>query len=139
MQEGGRVSASPFRRKGSPFWYVRRDIMGVGNVTISTRTTSEARARQYDQLVLDLRDLGRLDAIRALKAGTVTLAELYASRSRARLDALLSRAESPLVRPLVADWLVTGAIDCGIRTISMRRYKASWEHLLEVLSRKAPA
>jgi len=60
-------SVSAFRRNGSPYWYVRGDIKGVGNVTLSTHTTSKPRAPRFDDLVLALRDDGRLDVIRALK------------------------------------------------------------------------
>src|SRR5688572_4349037 len=68
-------SVSPFRRKESPYWYVRRDFRGVGNVTLSTHTTSIARARRYDDLLLELRDDGRLDVIRALKSRRITFAD----------------------------------------------------------------
>lgn len=129
------MSVSPFRRDGSPFWYIRREIAGVGRVTLSTRTTSAALARKYDQLLLDLRDLGQLDAIQALKNGSVSFRELLAANaSPARTTALLTRASSPLLKPLVQEWVEEGAKDRGIRERSMRRYVTSWSHCWEILS-----
>ena len=66
-------SSSPARREGSPYWYIRREIRELGVLKLSTGTRSLALARQYDQLVLDLKELGRLDALKALKAGQVTI------------------------------------------------------------------
>lgn len=128
-------SVSPFRREGSPYWYVRREIRGVGNVTLSTHTTSQARARRFDDLLLELRDNGRLDVIRALKQRRISLVELYANRSQP--DALLERAESPSVRGLVDEWLSLGARDRGIRDRSMQRYASSWRRIWEVLPASA--
>src|SRR6266851_5545358 len=113
--------------------YVQHVGRGVGRLQLSTGTTSEALARQYDRLVLDLKELGRLDALRALKAGSVTLAELYANRLPVQLDALLRRGMSPAMKSLVDEFLEAGAADTGLRDRSMQRYGSSWRRFWEVL------
>jgi integrase len=124
---------SPCQRKGSPFWYVRRYIAGLGELRLSTATKNAALARRYDQLVLDLKDLGRYDALQGLESGRVTLRELYANKLPSKLDALIARKESLTLRPLVQEWLSVGAQDTGIRDRSMARYASSWRRLFELL------
>jgi integrase len=77
--------------------------------------------------------MGRLDALRALKNKRLTLPELYADRLPVHLDALLARIESPVLRPLVAEWLQHGAQDAGLRIRSMQRYASSWTRYWELL------
>jgi integrase len=128
---------SPSRREGSPFFYIRRQIRGLGLLKLSTGTRSAALARQYDQLVIDLKELGRLDALRALKAGQVTIQELYANRLPAQLERLLLRGSSPELRALVKEFLARGGEDTGIRERSMQRYRVSWRRVLAFLPESA--
>lgn len=128
---------SPFRRPGRRYWYIQHVVRSVGRLQLSTGTKSEALARQYDRLVLDLKELGRLDALHALKARRITLAELYANRLPAQLDALLRRGTSPALKALVDDFLDTGAADTGLRDRSMKRYASSWRRFWEVLPAEA--
>jgi integrase len=128
---------SPYQRKGSPYWSVRRYIRGIGELRLSTGTKSAARARQYDQLILDLKELGRLDALQALRSGHVSLAELYSNKLPGQLDSLLARGTSPELYPLVEEWLTVGADDTGIRDRSMKRYATSWRQFWELLPRSA--
>lgn len=124
---------SPFRRSGSPFYYVRHDVPGVGNITLSTKTKHAGLARQYDQLVRNLRDLNRRDVLLALKDGEVTLVELLEHRLPHQLDALAARISSPPLGPLVDEWLKMGARDTGLRDRSMQRYATSWTRILAPL------
>lgn len=128
---------SPYRRPGSPYWSVRRAIPGMGEVRLTTGTKSAALARQYDQMLRDLKELGRLDAVEALRAGRVTFAQLYANRTPAKLNQLLALADSPLLRPLVEEWLAVGADDAGIRDRSMKRYATSWKQFWTLLPSNA--
>ena len=128
---------SPFRRQGSPYWYVRREIREVGRLKLSTGTKSLALAREYDQLVLNLKELGRLDALKALKQGSVTLRQLYDNRLPTQLDTLLARSASPSVKPLVEEWLKVGGEDTGLRERSMERYASSWRRFWEILPEDA--
>lgn len=131
------MSQSPFKRASSPYWYVRRAVRGLGELTLSTHSKSAAFAQQCDRLVLGLRDLGRLDALRALKESRTTFAELLTARLPSQLDNLLSRANSPLLRPLVEEWMRTGAQDMGLRDRTMRRYSCSWRQFLKLLPTEA--
>src|SRR5437016_11533853 len=124
---------SPFRRPGRRYWYIQHVVRGVGRLQLSTGTKSEALARQYDRLVLDLKELGRLDALCALKARSITLSEVYANQLPAQLAALLRRRTAPSLRPLVEEFLEHGAADVGLRDRSMRRYASSWRRFWEVL------
>lgn len=124
---------SPFRRSNSPFYYVRHDVPGIGNITLSTKTKSVGLARQYDQLLRNLRDLERRDLLLALKAGHVTLAELREHRLPHQLDALTARISSPRLDPLVDEWLKMGARDTGLRDRSMQRYATSWKRIRALL------
>ena len=125
--------SSIYRRKESPFWWVRRTVSGLGEIRVSTRTKNEKLARRYDDLVCELREHGRMDALVALKNGAVSLQELHTHREPQRLADLLKRAVAPLVRPLLKEWLQDGASDTGIRDSSMERYARSWKHLLQIL------
>ena len=124
---------NPFKRPGRRYWYIQRVVRGVGRLQLSTGTKSEALAREYDRMVLDLKELGRLDALRALKAGGVTLSELYANRLPAQLDVLLRRGTSPGLKTLVEEFLDNGAADTGLRDRSMQRYRSSWRRFWDVL------
>jgi integrase len=127
------MSQSPFKRATSPYWYVRRAVRGLGELTISTHSRSAAFANQCDRLVLGLRDLGRLDALRALKEGRASFAELLTAKLPSQLDGLLSRVNAPPLRPLVDEWMQTGAQDMGLRDRTMRRYSCSWRQFLKLL------
>jgi integrase len=132
-RKGRAPKSSIYQRRGSPYWWIRRTVAGIGEIRISTRTSNEKLARRYDDLVCELRELGRFDALRALKAGGVSLHDLHTHREPVRLAELLTRTAAPLVRPLVEEWLKRGADDTGVRDSTMRRYAASWKHVWEVL------
>jgi integrase len=132
-----RRGSSPHKRKGSPYWWVRRTVPGLGVLRLSTRTKSEALARRYDAMVCDFRQLGRFDALRALQRKEATFADLCANQRPDKLDGLLAKAKSPLVRALVDEWLAVGADETGIRDRSMLRYASSWKRLNQVLSVEA--
>jgi integrase len=126
----GSEKNSLFQRKSSPFWWIRR-IVGhpaVGEIRISTRTTSHAIALSYDLMIVEYRNTGRFEPLIALKGGLVTLHDLHTHRDPARLNALLAERSSPLVKPLLDEWLADGVSTTNLRPSSMRRYKASWKH-----------
>ena len=125
--------SSPYRRKNSPYWWIRRTIGGIGELRLSTRTKSVALARRYDTLICDLRDLGQFEALRALRAGGISFPDLYANQTPQKLEALLTRSDMPFAFPLLDEWLTVGAEDRGIRDSSMRRYVTSWKRLREML------
>lgn len=110
---------------------------GLGELRISTKTANEQVAQRYDLLVCQLRSDGRLDALRALKSGDVSLQDLDSHREANRLADLLGRRASPLLRPLLDEWLCNGAADMGIRNSSMKRYATSWRTILQDLSAQA--
>ncbi len=128
---------TPSKRSGSPFFYIRRQIRGIGLLKLSTGTRSPSVARRLDQLVLDLKDLGRLDALHALKDGRVTIQELYANRLPEQLNAVLARGTSPVLLPLVDEFLKVGGQDTGIRDRSLQRYRVSWQRIRELLPQQA--
>lgn len=133
MKKAKRNTSSIYMRRGSPYWWVRRVVPGLGELRVSSKTTNEKLARRYDDLVCDLREHGRLDALAALKRGDVSLHDLHTHREPQRLAELLARTSAPFVAPLVKEWLHRGAKDTGVRDSSMRRYAASWKHIWKVL------
>lgn len=128
---------SPYRRAGSPYWCIRRNVKGLGELRLSTGTTSLALARRYDELVVDFKELGRIDILEALRSHTITFAQLYANKSQAKLDILLSESGSPSLKPLVTEWLARGAADLGLRDRSMDRYASSWKQLWAIVPAQA--
>jgi integrase len=109
----------------------------MGEVTLSTRSRSVIFANQCDRLVLGLRDLGRIDALRALREGRLTFPELVAAKLPAQIDYLVARSNSPLLRPLVDEWRLSGAQDMGLRDRTMKRYSSSWNNILKALPEQA--
>jgi len=128
---------SVYRRVGSPYWWLRRTIPGIGELRLSTRTINKGLAQKYDYLVVEYRQLGRFDALKALAAGSISLQQLDAHRDPQRLNELLSDMASPPMCPLVTEWFEVGASDTGVRDSSMRRYATSWKRIWEVLPRDA--
>jgi integrase len=129
MSRPARAKAAIYKRSRSPFWMVRRTIPGLGEIRISTRTTNEKLAKRYDDLICELRELGRFDALAALKKGEISLHDLSTHREPKRLADLLAEKQSRVVTPLLKEWLEHGAADSDIRNSSMRRYNASWKHV----------
>lgn len=132
-RKAGAPKSSIYQRTGSPLWWIRRTVPGLGGIRLSTRTTSEKHAARYDDLVCELREHRRLDALSDPRSGQVTLKELHENRDPKRLADLLTRTAAPLIRPLIAEWLEIGANDSGIRDASMRRYERSWKHIFAIL------
>jgi integrase len=109
----------------------------MGELRLSTGTTSLALARRYDALVVDFKELGRLDILEALRTHTISFAQLYANKTPAKLEELLATSGSPTIKPLVTEWLERGAADLGLRDRSMDRYASSWKQLWAVVPETA--
>lgn len=127
------MSMSPFKRKGSPVWYIRHEVVGVGNITRSTKTKNKAVAQQYDRLVRDLRAQNRLDVLRLLKEGQLTLADLHQNQLPAQLATLIGQLTSPEVHPLIDEFLKMAGRDTGLRDRSVQRYATSWKRIRALL------
>jgi integrase len=126
------AKSSTYQRKGSPYWWIRRTVPGLGEIRLSTRTTSEKIARRYDDLVCELRERGRMDALTALKKGEVSLLELHENREAQRLADLLAAKRAPLLEHLLTEWMANGAIDMDIRESSMHNYRVAWKRISEL-------
>jgi integrase len=76
---------------------IDRSFRGVGRVKKATGTTDPRVRRKMNRMLDDLADQGRLDLLRALRDGELTLMELHDAYQRRALDAL---PLGPIARPL---------------------------------------
>lgn len=84
-----------------------RVFPGVGRIAVASGATTRAEFTKRNALVTRLYDQGRLDLLRAIKAQTYTLTEVYAADREQRLDSL-SGERAILNAPLwgaVETWL----------------------------------
>src|SRR5690606_15784235 len=95
--------AMPYKREGSPYYYVRRRrLPGYGDTgRLSSKATSKAVARRMEQALEDVAQRALLDPsyVALLDAvcreKTLTLADLVLAKSQGRLDALRRSLHDP--------------------------------------------
>lgn len=74
-------------RRGN-VWYLKRQIPGFNKVRKSLGTSSAARARTLEGMIMSLADRGRLDVVKAWLDDRVSLAEITEAYETGRLDEL---------------------------------------------------
>lgn len=115
----------PFKRRGSPFWQVWPRISGYGRVgPWSTGTRDRARALAIEAMLRELPFRGHGDVLKLLRAGEVTLREVYVHHLEGRLPEMVARAADPDVCDVVAAML---------GQVTDERVRTGFRDLLELL------
>jgi hypothetical protein len=90
---------------------IDRQFRGVGRIKKATGTTSKSVVKKINEILTELFDDGRIDLLRAIRDGHITLLEVRDAHRRRKLDALATGAT---VRPLVKamrEW--SEAMECS--------------------------
>jgi hypothetical protein len=90
---------------------VDRQFRGVGRIKRASGTTSQKVVDKINEILTELYDDGRIDLLRAIRDGHITLLEVRDAHRRRKLDALATGAT---VRPLIKamrDW--SEAMECS--------------------------
>ena len=102
---------TPWRDGQSGSFVLDRRVRGIGRIKRASGTTSPAVFKKMNRAVTQLADQGRVDILRALRDGTITVREFYDAFQRGE-TATLPTAKAG--RPLVASWTAWIAKkDCG--------------------------
>lgn len=108
--------------------YIKRRLPGIGRVEKSLRTERAGRARQLEEMVLNLCERSRLDLVKAwlddeLRIGR--LADAYESGSLADLTRELERSDEGLEAAVES---VLTAKKADVAESTHNRYRASFDH-----------
>jgi len=109
--------------------YIKRRLPAVGHVYRSLGTKSRRRARQYEDVLLRVCELGHTDLVRSWMHRRLTLAELVEAYETGRLAKLRSRRSSvPLSRAISAAvrWK-----DPDVASSTLQRYETGLDYFRE--------
>jgi site-specific recombinase XerC len=136
---------SLYRRNDSPNWYTLLRWKGYPVLSLCTGTPNKARARAIERTLVVLRGNGRRDILELLAAQRLRLADVHEAflRDPAALEQRVQAVASPILAPLVDDWLAwlrsPGVLSPKTRrpyaASTVERYAASWNRLRAVLPR----
>ncbi len=134
-----------FKRPESRRYVVEVRWQGLPRIKLSTGTNRKTRAGAMERTLQALRDAGRFDVLRLLADGNLRLADVHEDYQRdpAALQQRIAKVASPVLGPLVDEWLTwlesPGALSSKTRRpFSSRtayRYRESWRRLFRVLPR----
>ncbi|GIV57749.1 MAG: hypothetical protein KatS3mg042_0662 [Rhodothermaceae bacterium] len=123
----------PFKRPGSPYYYINRTLPGFGRTGwISTRVRDKGVARRMEALLVTLAERALVDdsyrdLLVAVRDRHISLPDLLAAHSRGRLDDLRRTLRDPLLSDAVQDYRAAA-----------RYEKGTWEGL-DILAGLVPA
>ncbi len=136
---------SIYKRPESSRYVVEVRWRGLPRLKFSTGSTSKARASSMERTLHALRDAGRFDVLRLLGEGKLRLTDIHEDYQRdpAALQQRIAKVASPVLGPLVDEWLAwlesPGALSSKTRRpFSSRtayRYRESWQRLYRILPR----
>src|SRR5712691_3292066 len=96
-------AGAPMHRTSSGGTYrLDRVFPGVGRLAVASGATTREEFKKRNALLTRLYDHGRLDLLRAIKAGTYTTTEVYATEREDPTLASLTGERAILARPLWA-------------------------------------
>src|SRR5207247_2695357 len=134
---------SIYKRPESSRYVVEIRWRGVPRMKLSTGTNSKTRAGAMERTLQGLRDAGRLDVLRLLAEGKLALADVHEDYQRdpAALQQRVAKVVSPILGPLVDEWLTWLASPAALSSKTRRpfsprtayRYCESWQRLFRVL------
>ena len=99
----------PYKKKGSPYYYIRLKPPGYPHRIgpLSTREKSKAVVKQVEALIRELALAGRHEFLDAIRLGKIRPVDLYAARAAGRLEELLTRATDPLLERACQSFLLS--------------------------------
>ena len=90
---------------------IDREFRGVGRIKRASGTTNPSIKRKMSRILTTLHDEGRLDILRSIRDGVLTILEVYDAYQRKGLDSLPTAAT---VKPLKDAWEVwADELDCS--------------------------
>lgn len=116
----------PYIPPGCRSFEIDRRFQGVGRIRMSSGTRSKRVFRKLDSLLTELYEDGRLEVLRAIRDGRVSLREVYDAKRRGVLT--YEPTELVLRRPL---WREVGAWleDAAPTEATRKRYEVSFRSL----------
>jgi integrase len=136
---------SVYRRRVGGAYHVEVEWKGFPRLRLSTRTTIRARAVAMERTLHALLGAGRADIIGLLAKGRLGLAEVHEAylRDPSSLEHRIKEAGSPVLGPLVEEWLNWLASPAALSPKTKRpyaprtayRYGESWARLFALLLR----
>jgi hypothetical protein len=136
---------SIYKRPESRRYVVEIRWHGVPRMKLSTGTTSKTRAVAMERTLHGLRDAGRNDVLRLLAEGKLALTDVHEDYQRdpAALQQRVAKVASPILGPLVDEWLKWLESPSALSSKTRRpfsprtayRYRESWQRLFRVLPR----
>ena len=134
---------SIYKRPESRRYVVEIRWRGVPRLKLSTGTGSKVRAGAMERTLHGLRDAGRLDVLRLLAEGKLALSDVHEDYQRdpAALQQRVAKVASPILGPLVDEWLKWLESPSALSSKTRRpfsprtayRYRESWQRLFRVL------
>ncbi len=125
---------TPERVSKTGTYRIQMRVVGVGRIAVSSGAKTVTEYRKRKACLVNLRDTGRLDILRAIKHQQLTVNEVYAAHMAGRLGFVM--ADIVLQRPLresIEKWLKTVGKAKATRT----RYKVAWNVLKKRVNRRA--
>jgi integrase len=136
---------SIYKRPESRRYVIEIRWQGVPRMKLSTGTGSKTRAGAMERTLHALRDAGRFDVLRLLADGKLRLADVHEDYQRdpAALQQRIAKVASPILGPLVDEWLKWLENPAALSSKTRRpfsprtvyRYRESWQRLWRVLPR----
>lgn len=129
----------PTQRGSSGTYYIKRRLGGIGLVYRSLGTKRKTRARQLEDAVVKLHDLGRLDIVRAFHDGRLDICEVveaYESGTVRELAAKLRKPASVSLKDACRSALKTKAPD--VKPGTLERYQAGLGHYERIIGADVP-
>ena len=136
---------SIYRRPESTRYVVEVRWRGLPRLKLSTGSANKGRARAMERTLEALKDVGRFDVLRLLGEGKLRFADVHEDYQRdpAALQQRVAKVASPVLGPLVDEWLTWLESPAALSSKTRRpfsprtayRYRESWQRLFRVLPR----
>jgi integrase len=84
---------------------IDRTFRGLGRIKKATGTTSPVVARKLSEMLTELHEDGRLDILRAIRDGRLTLLEVYDAKRRRKLGELVTDATARPLADAMKAWI----------------------------------
>jgi integrase len=86
---------------------IDRSFRGIGRIKKATGSTVPAVRRKLSRMLTELFEDGRLDLLRAIRDGHLTLLEVWDAKQRGKLDELATGATAKTIADAMGGWINT--------------------------------